>query len=1046
MNNRRTYKGYQDGGNATQGNRSSLTYASRKPRDNQIYYNVDPATNQIVFSPKDQAALDAWASRNPFDSRKYDRQGDGYRNALETLALMNQMGGNTAAAPAPGPTATGATPADISGNPWIAELFGSQEGLDAFMSQFGEKSEAPFGIPEGSMAHGTPSGTVAYNPYINQLYGMSPYAAEHYPEVYGPQGYNAMPPQPAPPPQEQGGGTPWQGPNRRQGHNPRQRQRLGQRFGNPLSSLGGNVEREQARTSLGERFGFGPRQNVRQYAEGGGVSGFTGGGTRMNTPLAPLQHGGISPSPASWDRFGRGALSALVGTAIPGAGALNSALGSSGNFSNDPVKVAPASDQSVLNQLTSGQAIRADTMGGQLGGSGRVGLNNRTNWLSKMADTPLKKPIVKKKAADGGPITSRDTSEPLWDQQSLYQRALDMGGPEGFERARSGERVPVQLSSGEVIFVSPEEAHRYMERVSNITRYADGGQVLRPDSTGYTGYGHSGQQITPPSVYRRQMREGSFNPQIRDAGNVDYGISPFPWEEAGQSAQDFFGSQASPQTVPSGGMNAPGLGGNQGGLHGSDPNWKANAPVIQGGIQKTPFMPGTGPSMPPTGPAGSPGSATGGGGNNFGWQGISNPLMDFGAGGFQWNKDNQTAFGGPSNFRDGGGVQGYANGGTPKKSRSLNGVLAEAASEILGRNTEEEEEPKWWDNIEGPIMQMASTLAADAMSSYTQPPQESLRSSASPLALGAGQGGQGTDPVIARASPALAFVNQMTPPAAAGSMPSPQLRPPQGMAQKLPQRMPQGAPQGAPQSPLQSIPQRPQGVPANKPRMPLKQSQGRPQEDVPMSAVGTADSVQGGAPQEREYIESVNATGATLDQLEELQRLYGEGEQFEALPRLQMAWTGMRRRFGSDNITPEEESELRSYAQTRQAAAGIMNNYIQQYAGATVSGAEQERMMAFLPNIGNNWNPLSGDDPATFQAKVDGFRRYIMQVRIRASMRLALGATNTPLDFMSLDEAERTFNQRAGQYTQELLRESPEMTEGAARQEAVSRLKEELGL
>jgi len=1144
MNNRRTYKGYQDGGNATQGNRSSLTYASRKPRNNQIYYNVDPDTNQIIFNAQDQAALDSWASRNPFDSRKYNRQGSGYRNALETMALMNQMGGNSTAAPAP--TNAGATPADAASDPWIQELFGSQEGLDAFMAQFGEKSEAPFGIPEGSIAHGTPLGTIAYNPYINQLYGMSPYAEDHYPQVYGPEGYNAMPPQAAPPPPAPAPGGQFGNRGGNFGNEGRRaarqaRRGLGRTQGNPLSSLGGNVEREQARTSLGERFGFGPQENPRRYAEGGGVNGFTSQNTTMNPLTNITRMGGYGISD-------RQAMNMVPNAAFQ---ALNRLSGASDNFSNAP------------NWASGTPAHEAYTGGARVpiygAGSGRIGAANRKKAIdeSKAEEQMLASfhknsgPIGSRnnpfiplggtqdprgpalRFADGGGVQGyaegsqvrrsvqdpfRDTREPLWDEQSLYGRALDLGGLEGFDEARNGEKVPVQLSNGEVIFVPPEAAQRHMERLGRIGTpdsrsltggYANGGQVQ-----GYADGGTAnplGYQVPFSSTYRinrsgspqgyvqpgKAIGYGPFQGQFQGQGqgqplnpldnmgqNTAFGnigvANPFGpgggagQPQAGQPQQPAFGNQGQPQNTFGGPSRLPQQPVNMqtpfGGQGGSNPLMNFGGTSFQWNQNQQPAFGNQGqPQQTPTGPAGAQGSAMGGGGNNFGWQGVSNPLMDFGAQGGQGGQGNQAAFGGPSSFKDGGGVQGYANGGPAVKSKDLSKILAEAASEILGRE-KEEEEPKWWDDIQGPIMQMASTLAADAMSSYTQPQQAALKQSASPLALGAGQGGQGVDPVVARASPALDFVNQMSQGAPAGPMPSPQIRPPQGMAQKVPQGMPQRPPQGMPQSPPQGpqrlpqgMPQRPpqgmqqrppqgqqrppQGMPQNKPRMPLKQEQGRPQEGVPGSAVGTGSgSIQGGAPQEREYIDAFNATTATLDQVDELQRLYGDGEQFEVWPRMQMAWISLRRRFGDDNTTPEEDARLYDFARTRQAALVIMNNYIKQFAGATVSGAEEARMMGFLPDIGDSFNPFDGDDPETFQAKVDGFRRNIMQVRIRASMRLALGATNTPLDFITLDEAESEFNRRAGQYAQELRQANPNMSEGAARQEAVNRLKEELGL
>jgi len=228
---RRPEDEYQDGGYVSFNNK-------RNPHGrDQIHYDLDEQGG-ILFNERDQAALDSWGSPNPTDSRAYDRLGSDYRSTLEMMAMMNQMGNGTPGTP--------------EGSPLAGLL--------------GQSSEAPFGMPQGSMSHGTPSGTVAYNPFINQLYGMSPYAEEHYPEVYGPNGYNASAPTlPA------FAGTPLGGDSSR-------RDRPGRR----LPGLGGQEWRQSRRQSqrpsvasqgrntgnLSDRFGH----NYPAYQDGGPVN------------------------------------------------------------------------------------------------------------------------------------------------------------------------------------------------------------------------------------------------------------------------------------------------------------------------------------------------------------------------------------------------------------------------------------------------------------------------------------------------------------------------------------------------------------------------------------------------------------------------------------------------------------------------------------------------------------------------------------------------------------------------------------------------------
>lgn len=193
-----------------------------------------------------------------------------YEDLFQNLQLMQLIGGAgpspiEAAAASAMPTDAGAG-ADSIGDPngWINSVFGGQENLDYFLNTFGAENPGNFGIPEGAFGHNTPLGTIAYNPYINQLYGQSPYAEEHYGDIYAPGGWNDLQAQRSDwmsnflggMPNPQGGG------------------------GQPLSlpGLGGDTWNErrvarQARRENGAAGRFADRfaWNQRAYAQGGGV-------------------------------------------------------------------------------------------------------------------------------------------------------------------------------------------------------------------------------------------------------------------------------------------------------------------------------------------------------------------------------------------------------------------------------------------------------------------------------------------------------------------------------------------------------------------------------------------------------------------------------------------------------------------------------------------------------------------------------------------------------------------------------------------------------
>lgn len=210
--------------------------------------------------------------------------------------------------------------------------------------------------------------------------------------------------------------------------------------------------------------------------------------------------------------------------------------------------------------------------------------------------------------------------------------------------------------------------------------------------------------------------------------------------------------------------------------------------------------------------------------------------------------------------------------------------------------------------------------------------------------------------------------------------------------------------------------------------------------NAPMHTRGAS----GGPAQERDYIETFNASGDTLARLDSIEQSFGNGELFRFGPRMGIMWDSIRDRFGIGELSEQEMADMDQFYTAQQSAYGILNDYIKNYAGAQVSGAEQARMMAYLPNIGTN--PFNGDSPQQFLTKLRNFRRDVMRARIRASLRLAMGGTNTPLDFMSLEEAEQEYNRMAGSFMREEMEANPRMSEYEARTRAQERLAEELGL
>lgn len=705
--------------------------------------------------PRIQGLYDTYAQgkgpQNPAYRQNW-RDFQPYQDMFQNVQLMNMAGGGLPTGNPLGDIATTSAAGDSTGGAsgdWIQDVFGGQENLDLLMQYFGPESENTYGIAAGGVGHNTPQGTTAYNPWINQLYGQSRYAAETDPEIYGPGGFN-----------ETRGTYPWasSGRTRGQGNGLDREARRARR----LARIN---ERRVSRglnplDALGDQGSFNDRFN-RTFADGRGV---TSAMAPMSTNPVGYSPGGQDLSPAAWNRVGLGLLGA--GNPLVGVAKAVGQMGDQRQFSTNPLYMAAPGAGTVMNALGGGARINVGgTGGGRIGAQNRAaGLQNAvaTNDIETNGTGPLSVGSIsgsrfpnRRKFADGSGVlrdaggnmaTGRNDYSPWagtgagWTGQQVYNPA------EYRRQAAAGTLAPQIRDMSNTDWGQPA--------VGDGTRsFNTGPQNTNPLDNLYAGTQYAGftpQERTDAMRAADPNWNGTQNPPVRSGTppTVNTGTSdnirsdnaflpwrdyiPDPWtayqdgfaDYSGMLSYDDWWLQQNP------GMEIPtnGSEGYSDYIQGSQNTWSgdnaykqyqndyyaqindqynqaakdawiaAGSPLLTNpytgeqqqwnpawGTQPetAPTTPGATPpqnnaptpqfpARNPQQPVGAP-TAPGNASNNFGWQGVSNPLFNMGGqqgglfgnqggqagffGGQDWWKNKQQQAGqGPSNFKQGGGV------------------------------------------------------------------------------------------------------------------------------------------------------------------------------------------------------------------------------------------------------------------------------------------------------------------------------------------------------------------------------------------------------
>lgn len=158
---------------------------------------------------------------------------------------------------------------------------------------------------------------------------------------------------------------------------------------------------------------------------------------------------------------------------------------------------------------------------------------------------------------------------------------------------------------------------------------------------------------------------------------------------------------------------------------------------------------------------------------------------------------------------------------------------------------------------------------------------------------------------------------------------------------------------------------------------------------------------------------------------EGLSRLRGIAAKFkpkyqEIPTRLGVAWTGLKARFGSGDVSSEDRKALTEFADYRRDAISNINLYIKEITGAQMSEAEADRLRLAVPDPGEGI--FGGDDPITFKAKLDSAVQELEKAAVRYEHYLNQGITDPEeiARLAPLDAVRTAVNEQTGERLAEI--------------------------
>lgn len=187
------------------------------------------------------------------------------------------------------------------------------------------------------------------------------------------------------------------------------------------------------------------------------------------------------------------------------------------------------------------------------------------------------------------------------------------------------------------------------------------------------------------------------------------------------------------------------------------------------------------------------------------------------------------------------------------------------------------------------------------------------------------------------------------------------------------------------------------------------------------------------------------SAASTLGRLQEIRRL--NRPQFQQIPnKLKLYGASWGAAMGA-KLSPELQRELGDFARYKLTAYDNFNQLLKELSGTAVSAQELARQKIVQPNPGEG--PLDGDDPVTFESKIEQGERVARMAIARMNFMRNRGIDfnkDTAERFLRLDDVPAAIDRRGAEVEAELKRTMPGADPMSIEREAEKIVRREFGI
>ena len=188
-----------------------------------------------------------------------------------------------------------------------------------------------------------------------------------------------------------------------------------------------------------------------------------------------------------------------------------------------------------------------------------------------------------------------------------------------------------------------------------------------------------------------------------------------------------------------------------------------------------------------------------------------------------------------------------------------------------------------------------------------------------------------------------------------------------------------------------------------------------------------------------------------LGAFNEIQRLY-DPKYLQGSPKINYAINNIRDKWTPDTwskmkLTPQEQSDLRSYEQFAATSMNNLNTRLKELSGTAVTESEMQRILRELPSPGTG--PFSGDGPTAFKAKLDqGMRLAKMGIARQRYLRANgfSGDLTSAARTIPLDDMPKIIDRRGAEILQKMRQDNPGIDDGILMPRALEATRAEFGI